>query len=1112
MIASYEVGAVFRIINEASPEIARLIEQVIELDDLTKGAREQLTALGRPFGQGALASLRDIQAQFGLIEKDSGAARDKILYDLDQIEAVAKASGASIGLLAGSFADITKGADEASAGAIAALGRIDTAASEAGKALAGSFDAASADAVAAMSRVDKAVLDSSAALKALRNETIALPAWAANVLPGEPSLRRSIRNGPGGGGAGRGGDHGPTIGGSLSPSGFEPHARMHSGNDGFWELALGYLGGEAVKKVVEAGGDLLSEQQKLRGMGGISEEQIKRATELAQADTKTIIGTTIAENLKGIREMIGVMPTLGAAEESYPLVMRAAKVLASYTGTAADESLQTIAKAIELRGGGINPQTHQLDPDRFITEAGAFIKAIVASGGFANAPKMLQLMQQAGPMARMVDNPDTFYQGMLTAVMDMTGNRAGTALTAIGRQLLGGKMTAPTAEEMERMGLLKPGMWHKAGTGVTVNPGGLVGEDEIKDPARGLAGWMKDVLQPAFREHGYESSADVMQEMIKVFGTSTAQRLGSLYVQNEEQIKRDAMLYQNVNPDLSYQGVVGQDWEANTKNVADAFTSFAQAFGAPEVPKVIGAMQGLAGAMNDMAAAAVKHPTAAGIGVDLTALTALTTFSAGMFGIAKSWLGVGPGAGGFLNFVGRMAGAPFVAAGLAGAASPDEQKMLDKMIADEKAGRPDPTSSSGFFERLFGHGSAHKTNAIDLNPLGLSSYSADLMRYGGDNESVAGRATVGPQFIPDAFQDLTAAVKRSAAALDSWWPQFGEQAKADIALRNSGYTGQILSDEMLRESARGRALSDLPADVAKGVRTGALDGEPAVRTAMTDGTAAGVLAGLISASAGAKSIVSTWFAGVAPGGSGDLIQKASYDIPDGSSALAAAGYKMSGGRYSAPVPSAGPGAGGVSPQTFLSALDAGQRNDVLDAMQKVEGWQPGNSSYVNNNPGNINWGAWAAAHGAIGHRGRFATFPDYATGRAAQEALVFGTYGKKTIEEMLNLYAPPSDGNDPTSYARQVARAIRPPRPLTIPMDGSLARAHRAAERNSPSAPAPAGQMVEDVHVHNIHLDGRLIASVVSKHQKDATTFPRKGPVHDTRKYYSPPDIGYQVG
>ena len=77
----------------------------------------------------------------------------------------------------------------------------------------------------------------------------------------------------------------------------------------------------------------------------------------------------------------------------------------------------------------------------------------------------------------------------------------------------------------------------------------------------------------------------------------------------------------------------------------------------------------------------------------------------------------------------------------------------------------------------------------------------------------------------------------------------------------------------------------------------------------------------------------------------------------------------------------------------------------------------------NNNPGNIEYGPFARAHGAIGSDGRFAIFPDAETGfRAMKDRLTTGklyNYGDITIRDAIYRWAPYPE-NDPQKYLKFV--------------------------------------------------------------------------------------------
>ena len=80
--------------------------------------------------------------------------------------------------------------------------------------------------------------------------------------------------------------------------------------------------------------------------------------------------------------------------------------------------------------------------------------------------------------------------------------------------------------------------------------------------------------------------------------------------------------------------------------------------------------------------------------------------------------------------------------------------------------------------------------------------------------------------------------------------------------------------------------------------------------------------------------------------------------------------------------------------------------------------QGGSRSWRNNNSGNLVYGKFAKAHGAIGTDGRFAIFPDEKTGDKAREALIFGgdKYRNLSLKQAIHRYAPPQENNTQQYY------------------------------------------------------------------------------------------------
>lgn len=157
--------------------------------------------------------------------------------------------------------------------------------------------------------------------------------------------------------------------------------------------------------------------------------------------------------------------------------------------------------------------------------------------------------------------------------------------------------------------------------------------------------------------------------------------------------------------------------------------------------------------------------------------------------------------------------------------------------------------------------------------------------------------------------------------------------------------------------------------------------------------------------------------------------------PTGALAQPMGGLTMPTGQATETV-SAQPPTGGLAPArpaapaekpiayTGVAGAGAGYTDVILPdgTVQRREGTR----NWRNNNPGNIEFGPFAEANGAIGSDGRFAVFPTYEAGRSAKEALLFSSegYAGKTIASAISRYAPASDSNDTAGYIAKVASEI----------------------------------------------------------------------------------------
>jgi hypothetical protein len=83
----------------------------------------------------------------------------------------------------------------------------------------------------------------------------------------------------------------------------------------------------------------------------------------------------------------------------------------------------------------------------------------------------------------------------------------------------------------------------------------------------------------------------------------------------------------------------------------------------------------------------------------------------------------------------------------------------------------------------------------------------------------------------------------------------------------------------------------------------------------------------------------------------------------------------------------------------------------------------GDANWRNNNPGNIGAGSTAKELGSIGANGRWAIFPDTATGfKAMHDLLMSPAYSTLTAKQAVDKWAPPNENNT-AGYIAQLAKA-----------------------------------------------------------------------------------------
>jgi hypothetical protein len=575
MITDFAVGAIFRVVDEATPIVERISRQVAELDTIINKARENLTALGVT-GREALAplsgSLKTVGTEFGEVNTE-----------------------------------------------ISSMSRRMTTATARANALAAALDRAGA-----------------------AGAGIASVPLVGGAARGGVYARGARGHGGAGGGS--------PFHGSVSMPAPIGHIRASTGvGPGTMAAAAGAVGiFETLKQSMEP-----AHQVAMLKLLGLDEGQITAMQDQAWRTAQAVPGTTFGAALAAQGEMYSIVGVEGALKLSQPMAQLERVLGVTGKGGAGGEGY-TLTRATELMGQLTDPDTHQVDLEKFTRFLDITARTSIASHGKITPKDWLGFAKQSGPAAAGLTE-----QGFLTeaAIMQaMGGLRAGTAAASIQREFAGGIMPQRIAKELVRLGIAKGDDFEIGRGGQVIAKTGAM-KDVVKEFQADPRAAIMDIIIPAMERHGMTSVQDQSQEVYRLFATETGRREAYELIRGRVQIGQERERLQKGMVGADAMAVLqGQDPMQVTESFTAAFKNLLGALGGPMMQGAIPIMNGLASSMNAMAGAAYKllpHPGEA------------PTATQSILGGALTWgaIGAGTGAvmGGVLGFFG--AGPPGLVGG-----------------------------------------------------------------------------------------------------------------------------------------------------------------------------------------------------------------------------------------------------------------------------------------------------------------------------------------------------------------------------------------------------------------------------------------------------------------
>lgn len=416
-------------------------------------------------------------------------------------------------------------------------------------------------------------------------------------------------------------------------------------------------------KMVEHGITLVHQQalfkEQFREMPGMTLDKLNamtaEATTQAYKTASEVLTSNVTENLKSLRELVGVFGDLKDAKENLTTVTRAQMVMNTLVGKDTGDQVFAMAKALEIKGASI-------DPKRFNELLDLMVKASVASGGKVLGSDFFSAFKY-GRTATMGWDDKFVGQYLPTLIQEMKGGGGGggvggpgNALQSVFQAVVGGVLSHKAISEFSRLHLLDESMVLRTSTGAAkgVKPGGVEGSAEFQ--ANPYA-WVQDHLLPALQKAGITTPEAIRTEVANLFTNRTAQQMVTMFATQQTRFEKDAALNRGASGVGAADTLITNDPTAKIKAFHAAWENLMTSLGAPLVDTATNLLMKLTHAINDFGVWASTHQ-------ELVRYIGLVAGGMAALAVALGVFAIGGAAAMALGVLAGPAGLLVVAAGL----------------------------------------------------------------------------------------------------------------------------------------------------------------------------------------------------------------------------------------------------------------------------------------------------------------------------------------------------------------------------------------------------------------------------------------------------------------
>jgi hypothetical protein len=374
---------------------------------------------------------------------------------------------------------------------------------------------------------------------------------------------------------------------------------------------------EGIGKLAKAGGALmLGGVGMLASLKGPVDEAIKYQNALtrfkqmnlgdavnkdadAMARHANAFGNSATQMMNTIRDLHAAFGSYEEAKHFAPMIaqLNAANSAIYGEGHGIDESeTKALAKVIEMRGGTVNQAA-------FMRELDLMQRMKNATGGVLDATTLRAFMSTAGIAGRSLS--DQGLMKMSGLIMEMGGNRAGTALMSMYQNLVAGRTTKKAMSEIAALGLGEIAEVHSGHVGgskkTTTILKNVKGEDQLRnDPV----GWIGNVLLPQLASKGITSQNDILKIINDILSNRTGANQASITATQLGVVLKDATNAINAK---GVSGTIDDARGTASGRLADfhaKLSTLGQVIGENVLPVLTPLISGL----TDLAREAAKHP------------------------------------------------------------------------------------------------------------------------------------------------------------------------------------------------------------------------------------------------------------------------------------------------------------------------------------------------------------------------------------------------------------------------------------------------------------------------------------------------------------------------